>query len=370
MGGVSSSQASPPATAAPTATAAPLAAPPATAAPLAAPPATASPPVPPAVPPVQGSVPPAAPPVQGSVPPAAPPVQGSVPPVQAAPVVVPPEYVDSTLASVIIANQQKLINTLQTAIQKTSAAFKINATKENFTNVNVSVPDYYTSPIPLTNSNVPEVSDYISSYNQSIALLNDPNNLNKIKFDTYMYIQNKKLNDLQNAIASFPSNGNIPEIKALKNIKNSASINVEPYPDPKNKAQNSSYTGNGATVYPNYLIYGNNGCLQYNPHSSANTGSITSPNWNFQSCNSNLPQQRFNINQINTLTDYNAKIKDPNNKSYMLNDINSTSVGFYVVSPETDPNQCLMLNGDGLSVMPCTLDVSQRFKTYYNSITP
>jgi hypothetical protein len=174
---------------------------------------------------------------------------------------------------------------------------------------------------------------------------------------------------LQDAIDTFPTNGlasNNP-IKALKNLKTSASLNVEEYPDPaQNSSQPTTYRGNGSTTYPNYLIYGNNGCLKYN---QATNNGKTPANWAFQSCNANDPTQRFNTKQINTLSDYNNKITSSNNKSNKIQDTNTTIMGFYVVSPETASDQCLMLNNDGLSVMPCTMDSSQRFKPYYHSIT-
>jgi len=185
-----------------------------------------------------------------------------------------------------------------------------------------------------------------------------------------MHLQNKKINDLQTAMASFPTNGNVSNnpVKAIKNLKTSASLNVEEYPDPNNNTyQPKTYQGNGAPAYPNYLIYGNNGCLKYN---QATTNPNIPATWDFQACNSNDPAQRFNMKQINTLADYNNKITSPNNKSYKIYNTDTAIMGFYAVSPETASDQCLMLNNDGLSVMPCTMDSSQRFKPYYHSISP
>ena len=285
-------------------------------------------------------------------------------------IILNPVYADPTLANNIIVNQQQLITNLQSAIGNESNVFVIDAnpstTKQlvsNFKNIN-PISDYYTPPFALENSNIKEINDYINGYNQSIALLEDPNQLNKMQFDTYMYLQNKKINDLQNAIATFPTNGNLVNqpIKAIKNYSTSGILNVEEYPDPKSKTQGATYIGNSAPAYPNYLIYGNNGCLQFNS-SNANLP------WGFQSCNSNNPLQRFNMSKINTLSDYNAKIPN-NNQSYKINDTNSTNMGFYVVNPETDKKQCLMLNTDGLSITPCTMESTQRFKPYYHSINP
>lgn len=267
-----------------------------------------------------------------------------------------PNYIEPSLATNVINKQQQIITNLQTAISDTRNLLKIDAntnTKSSFVNIN-PISDYYTPPFYLANSNTPEVKDYINKYNQSIELLDDPNLLNKAQFDTYIHLQNKKINELQNVLSTFPTNNaQLQPIKAIKNIKTSNSLNVEEYPNSQN--------GNGSTTYPNYLIYGNNGCLSYNASKN---------NWAFKSCNANDSTQRFTITKINTKDDYNAKIINPKNQSYQIQDTNSVIMGFYSVNPETDNNQCLQLNTDGLSVMPCTMESSQRFKTLYHSVNP
>jgi hypothetical protein len=296
----------------------------------------------------------------------------------------PPEYIKQPLATEIISKQQRLINNLEQTIEQNrilgiesnptpsqqaiATTTKSISSISRFANVN-PVSDYYTPPFNLANTNAPELKDYVDAYNKSVSLLDDPNQLNQAKFDTYIHLQNKKLAELQSALDTFPTNGNIVNpIKAIKNLQTSVSLNVEEYPDPANKntTQSDTYSGNGATKYPNYLIYGNNGCLQYNKTVDNNMPAT----WSFQPCNSNLPEQRFNMSKINTLDDYNAKITNPINKNYQISDTNSVIMGFYVVNPETDANQCMTLNNDGLSVMPCTIEASQRFKPFYHSITP
>jgi len=295
-----------------------------------------------------------------------------------------PIYIQQPLATAVITKQEKLIENLKKTIIQNKNALVIDANPQStnstttttsqsisrFENVN-PVSDYYTPPFYLANTNTPEVKDYVDAYNKSVALLDDPEQANQAKFDTYIHLQNKKIADLQSAINSFPTQGNIQNpIKAIKNLKTSSSLNVEEYPDPTNTntKQPSTYIGNGASRYPNYLIYGNNGCLQYNKGTARNANEPST--WSFQPCNSNLAQQRFNMSKVNTMEDYNAKITDPANKNYKIADTNSVIMGFYVVNPETDNNQCLTLNNDGLSVMPCNIDASQRFKPFYHSITP
>ena len=198
-----------------------------------------------------------------------------------------------------------------------------------------------------------ELIQHIIKFKQSFELPND-----------------NKIANLQSAIASFPTNAppkNNP-IRAIKNLKTSTGLNLEPYPDPATQTSlPTTYKGNGATKYPNYLIYSNNGCLQY---AAADASTKAPATWTVQPCNSNLGGQRFNMQQVGNMDQYNKLITDPNNASYKITDPNSTIFGFYVVNPEGQSDQCLQLNGDGLSVMPCNMDASQRFKPYYHSIKP
>jgi len=230
--------------------------------------------------------------------------------------------------------------------------------------------DLYQTPLYIPSNGSPELDDYISAYNKSVALLDDPNRMSQANFDAYVHLQDNKIAKLQSSISSFPTNSqqqNNP-IRSIKNLKTSASLNVEPYPDPATQTNLPSYyAGNGASTYPNYLIYTNNGCLQYMP---SDTSRNTPANWAVKPCNSNLSGQRFNMQQVNNMAQYNALISDPNNASYKITDPNSSIFGFYIVNPEGYGEQCLQLNGDGLSVMPCNMDSSQRFKPYYHSITP
>ena len=231
--------------------------------------------------------------------------------------------------------------------------------------------DQYQNPINLPLPNDKEIADYIKVYNNSIALLEDPNNLTRANFDAYKHMQDEKLKKLKNALDSFPTNPNQSNnpIRSIKNLKTSVALNVEPYPNPEGQTvYPTNYIGNGASKYPNYLIYGNNGCLEY---SKGDPSKKTAPSWGFKPCNANTysseSNQRFNMQQINDMSTYNNAISN-NNITYKINDSNSTIFGFYVVNPESDPSQCLQLNRDGLTIMPCNMDSSQRFKPYYHSI--
>ena len=262
-------------------------------------------------------------------------------------------------------------------------------------------------------TNLPDLQALNNIYDKSIALADDPNNYNQVAFDTYIHLQNNKINELQsnlNNITSQIGKTQAPLIKAFRNMANSQILNLEGYPDPTspNNGQPSTYKGNDATNYPNYLIYGNNGCLSYNsltstpivmptltPSTTTNLNTISSnltdttiPNstttqynfgqqpssangsWSFKSCNATDKQQQFYAKQINTITDYNTPITNLNNSNYILNSASSTNMGFYVINPINASDQCLQLNGDGLSVMPCNMDSNQRFKPMYKNAIP
>ena len=235
---------------------------------------------------------------------------------------------------------------------------------ENFTNNSL-----LSNPIILAQSNYPEIKNYIDSYNASIALLNDPNDINKTNFNTYLYIQNQKLENLKTNLdklsdnSKYNSNKNNKPIKAFKSLNNSVILNTETYLDPTNSNNTREIrNGDDDVEYPNYLIYGNNGCLEYKPASEKPT---TAASWNFQACNANNPNQIFYANQINNLKTYNEFIPDANNH---INSFDNIKGGFYIVNPSTSKNQCLQLNNDGLTIMPCNLDVSQRFKPMLHNV--
>ena len=256
----------------------------------------------------------------------------------------------------------------------TAARFANTGNVEHFINAAIPVSDYTDPPQYYPKSNIPITKDYINAYNDSIALIDDPNQLNKIKFDMFIHLQDKKISDLNDVIQTFPTNSNInrPPIKSIKNFKTSTALNVEefPVPQPTNSNSTITYTGNGSTTYPNYLIYSNNGCLQYNKSiKDPITNNFGQATWGIDACNSNDARQRFTMTKIQTKDDYNNKLSDDNKKKYSITDSTSVKMGFNVVNPETAADQCLMFeNGNAMSIMPCNMSASQRFKPFYHTI--
>ena len=242
--------------------------------------------------------------------------------------------------------------------------------KESFT-VPINDPIIKNS-IKLTanNDTNSDINSYINSYNNSIALLDDPNQMSKAAFDTYIYLQDKKINNLNTNLTKIRNQIKTrvtPPVKGIRSMNNSKILNIEEYPNPSttNTGQPSTYTGNSSSKYPNYLIYGNNGCLQYEEAAETNNNT---PSWGFKSCDANNTKQQFTKTQINTINQYNTPITNTNNKSYILNDSTNTQFGFYTVNPNNAYDQCLQLNDDGLSVMPCTMNATQRFKPLFHSV--
>lgn len=261
---------------------------------------------------------------------------------------------------------------ITTTNPNTTTTSTVAALAEGFRNIgNNPVIEGFTN-LYLPNNKIFEVKDYVNAYNESVALLDDPANLNEINFQTYLHIQDQKINEVNKLIKDITdlqkdAKQSSQPIKAIRNLNTSTILNVEEYPDPKITAPNgTTYYANGSSKYPNYLIYGNNGCLQYNKGTD-NTNPST---YNFQPCNSNNSNQRFTIKRIANKDDYNNSIfKDAKNDYSILSD-DSIGMGFYIVNPETDEQQCMQLNNDGLSVRPCDLYAPQRFKPYYHSVNP
>lgn len=261
-------------------------------------------------------------------------------------------------------NLQKIIEYQQYTITKLNKI--LNPTKENFTSPLQSPSQSQSFALQPLSS--PDIQTYINTYNDSIALVDDPANINRVNFDTYIHLQNKKLSDLQNTIKAFPTNVQVDApVKSIKNMLTSKLLNVEEY-------KSKEFKPNGAPddKYPNYLIYGNNGCLQYTKASNDLVNPLNNKpgEWTFTSCNANDANQRFTKSKISNTIEYNAKITDKKLETYKINNVNSTTLPFYVVNPETAVDQCLMLNNDGLSVMPCNMTADQRFKLQYRSIIP
>jgi len=241
---------------------------------------------------------------------------------------------------------------------------RINRTIFGINNM-TTIEDFTNTPL-ATETNQ-ETNNYVKSFNNSLSLLDDPNNMNKAAFDTYLHIQDTKIASLKSNLnnlkkkASENMTNNTP-IKGIRSMYNSAILNVEEYPDSNNNSVDKKKS--------KYLIYGNTGCLQYEPaydprfQRSNQYGSSIS----FRPCDANETKQQFNINQINNLDQYNFRINDKNNSLYKINHKSNVNFGFYSVNTFNIPDQCLQLNNDGISVMPCNMNSEQRFSTNYHSV--
>jgi len=219
----------------------------------------------------------------------------------------------------------------------------------------------FVDTITLNSDTFPELKSYAEIYNKNVALLDDPNELKKKTFDAYLHMQNKKIEKMRAELNILQTNislnkKEIPAIKSFKSMNNSQSFNIELY---------NEVNPNNSTEYPNYLIYGNNGCLEYNKQNG-----IESSTWNFKSCDANNKKQQFVSTKIDNIDTYNRFINSETNGDRILKDNTSTLFGFNVINPIDTKDQCLQLNKDGLSVMPCSLDFSQRFRESYSTVIP
>jgi hypothetical protein len=264
-------------------------------------------------------------------------------------------------------------------------------------------------PFRISSRLVPDVDTYVNTFNDSVALLDDPFNRNKYAFNMYLKLQDDKLDSMKNEIEEIESKilpdnvGQISnQIKSIKNIESSILLNVEEYthnglstsknPSPIVASPTNNNNGNNGNNSDNcptldntssnyYLIYGNHGCLSYNP---ANSNPVsTNPNQNsrnnlnnqqgsnkldygFRPCNANDPAQKFYINKVPNVCTYNNLVS---HDLYKLKSSTSQKYGFNVVTPRSDSKKCLTTTAAGLTIQPCTLDNSQKFKQFYtNSI--
>ena len=270
----------------------------------------------------------------------------------------------SDTANHIISKQNTLIDELNNILfnLKTSLQIPIPSTTMAPSTTNNTETFINMSSVKLNPNKDTEIYNYANIYNQNVALLDDPNQMTKLSFDTYIHIQDKKINNLKKELKQLEEHiqknkKNQNNIKSFKSMSNSKIINVELYND-KNK--------NNGVTYPNYLIYGNNGCLEYNNEKEYDSNPVA-PTWKFNSCDSNNPKQQFISNKINNLKSYNNHIDD-NNKESILKDDSNIMFGFNIINPINDNKKCLQLNNDGISVMPCNLKYDQRFKPSYNTV--
>ena len=227
-------------------------------------------------------------------------------------------------------------------------------------NSNNDITEGFIDTITLNSDTFPEIKSYAEIYNKNVALLDDPNELKSKTFDAYIYMQNNKIKKMRDELKLLQetiqkNKTEIPAIKSFKSMNNSQSFNVELY---NNKNPNNS------NKYPNYLVYGNNGCLEY--ENNINDGA----KWNFKSCDANNKNQQFVSTKIDNIDTYNSFINSETNKDRILKHNTSTLFGFNVINPIDAQDQCLQLNTDGLSVMPCSLDFSQRFRESYSTVMP
>ena len=269
-----------------------------------------------------------------------------------------PEHMTKDQYLIILGLQEKINNTVNSI---TTGFSDFLDTLINYDpNTTEPTVEPFVDTITLNSDAFPELKSYAEIYNKNVALLDDPNELKSKTFDAYIYMQNNKINKMKDELKLLQetiqnNKKEIPAIKSFKSMNNSQSFNVELY---NNKNPNNS------NKYPNYLVYGNNGCLEYE-------NNITDgAKWNFKSCDANNKNQQFVSTKIDNIDTYNSFINSETNKDRILKDNTSTLFGFNVINPIDAQDQCLQLNTDGLSVMPCSLDFSQRFRESYSTVMP
>lgn len=262
----------------------------------------------------------------------------------------------------------------QTLYKLAKAKNLLKNNKESFANTPSNV-------FNLNESTNPEINAYVKPFNNVMNVMEDPLRKQKLAFDMYQLLQNQKMQSLEKEISTleqqqtelnskYIDNPKYGIIKSIKNTESSLLLNVDEYsPD---GVSTNNYTSSPINPNPtkpinndlttcsnfnnsntnNYLIYGNNGCLSYNPDKN--------PSYAFIPCNANDKKQQFKINNVNDLCTFNSLTKN----NFQLNNPNSVKLGFKAVTPSTDNTQCLTAFPDAVTIQPCILDNSQTFQSF------
>ena len=87
--------------------------------------------------------------------------------------------------------------------------------------------------------------------------------------------------------------------------------------------------------------------------------------------NSNVQKQpQVKINESKILKQYNDSVSNVSNVSNINNKNNKNNLNceYYIVNSVNDCDQSVQLNNNGVNVMPCNMDSSQRFGTNYHTV--
>ena len=282
--------------------------------------------------------------------------------IQTIPVSTFPEKMTKDQSSKILGLQASLKTKINSIITDFNSFLETNVVNYSSDKTDQTVEPFIDTII-LNSDSFPEIKSYAEIYNKNVALLDDPNDLKSKTFEAYIYMQNNKIQKLRTDLLELQTKIQThkkitPSIKSFKSMNTSQAFNIELYNEQNPNNSRSS-------DYPNYLIYGNNGCLEYEKQNGDQ-----SSKWKFTSCDSNNNKQKFVSSKIDNLETYNSFINSDINEDRKLKNNTSTLFGFNVINPLEAKDQCLQLNNDGLSVMPCTLDFSQRFRESYTTVLP
>lgn len=267
------------------------------------------------------------------------------------------------IIGLLIHNNKKYSRTTNTTIESfdindnyntySTVINNLNQLKQNIDNVSSSTSKFIMNN-PISN---PEIST-----NEALITLGYIKNLKEYDADAQFYvdqiIKEKKLEllrrDINNSLSLIPKPSLIPGMKneniygSIKNPLTGTNLNI----DKINPTNNDS----------KYVVYINGKCLSYDvPSDPINRYSL-------QDCRKDNVKQQFNLNNIQSINDYNniisnslSSYKMNNNTSSENDNINS----FYVVNPiennEGGNKECLGIKNGDITIEPCNLTTYQRF---------
>jgi hypothetical protein len=211
-----------------------------------------------------------------------------------------------------------------------------------------------------SNINVQLYDKYLTAnvHDNVMGIINDPaadaRLSSRIVKDIHEYKLGNNDKDIDNLYRqhSIPSTTKpVGQPKAFKNHETSNIINVD-YIKP---------VSSSSTVKKPFIIYANDGCLQYNV--DANTQKT---NLNIAPCRATNTNQQFYGDKIDSKDKYNNYFN--NQPLYQITNDSILNLGFYTVRPNNSSSDCIVFGESGLSVQPCDMSISQKFSALNNQV--
>lgn len=270
-----------------------------------------------------------------------------------------------SIASSLVDRQEMSVNENREIRSKlkdyNSSIGLIKENKSLIQEINDKIQQIKSMPQIDTTSENNNAYQHVMEHNKIMNEINNKENLTDMKFNISQYVQDSKINNLEQELANIERMKQIQsvynidyndtnEIKSISNYDNTKSMNVY-LPediDPKREELHE------------YMVFGNGKCLEFKKQPD---GTKMVNEYKFVDCNRNDDTQLFKIDKIRDIKNFNDKVDNP---FYKIKSSENDVFGFHTLSPKLHTTQCITLNDDGLTIQPCNLQVEQRFNVSNN----